>query len=187
MQFKDLYPNLAFKDEWEGNLDIRNAHLTSLEGCPKIIHGDFDCSWNAIESLIGDPERVEGSYRCQNNKIESLDGIASYIGDILSLSFNPIESITGIHKKITYLGGSYIWLPKSCKRGLLDIFKMNAPNLTEIGIDGVYFDNEELNFLRLTINKYLISVNSGELTKSQAMLQCQSELIENDLDEYTEY
>ena len=126
MKFKDRYPKFAFKDEHDDDLDISDQNLTSLEGCPKIIRGDFRCGNNSLQSLVGGPERVEGSYYCGRNLLQSLDGIASYIDGHLTFENNPIESIAGIHKKISYLGGRGIWAPSSCKKGVLDIFKINS-------------------------------------------------------------
>ena len=179
MKFKDKFPELAFKDEHDGDLDIPRQNLTSLEGCPKIINGSFYCSVNNLESLVGGPEKVKASYFCDNNQLLSLDEIAFYIGNNLSFEGNPIESIAGIHKKITYLGGNGIWIPSSCKNGVLDIFKMNASKLMNF-----YCGNENVNDI---FEKYLELAKSGQLTKTQATLHCQSELIENNLDEYTEY
>jgi hypothetical protein len=47
---------------------VRNNHLISLKGCPKIVGGDFYCDNNNLTSLEGCPIEVGYSFHCQNNK-----------------------------------------------------------------------------------------------------------------------
>lgn len=181
MKFKDAFPDLAFKDEYDDNLGIIDMGLTSLEGCPKIIHGNFNCSINSLTSLIGGPERVDGYYSCSSNNFETLDGIASYIGDGgLFLASESIKTIAGIHKKINYYNGILIVVPRNCKSGMLDILKMNAPNLNNIHCGTG--DHP----VSIILTKYLRIIHEMKMPKSQAILHCQYELFDNDLDEYTQ-
>lgn len=49
------------------DFDISELNLTTLRGCPKIVHGDFECDDNKLTSLDFCPEFVEGDFICENN------------------------------------------------------------------------------------------------------------------------
>jgi LysR family hydrogen peroxide-inducible transcriptional activator len=49
--------------------------LTSLEGSPREIYGNFECHDNRLTSLEGGPERVLNRYDCGHNQLTSLDGV----------------------------------------------------------------------------------------------------------------
>lgn len=64
---------------YEGHLDCsyskyNHIKISSLEGCPKIVKGNFNCSKNNLTSLEGGPEVVEGIFDCSQNKLETLKG-----------------------------------------------------------------------------------------------------------------
>ena len=49
--------------------------LTSLEGAPKTVGGDFWCNYTNISSLEGGPKTVDGDFWCNDNpKLTSLKG-----------------------------------------------------------------------------------------------------------------
>jgi len=73
-----------------------NALLKSLDGSPKIVGGDYDCSNCKLESLGGGPKEVGGSFNCENNKLDSLAGGPEYIGGHFTLSYNKVNSLEGI-------------------------------------------------------------------------------------------
>lgn len=56
-----------------GDFSIANAKLVSLDGCPRIVDGHFDCSYNQLKSLVHSPQDVE-SFDCSNNLLTSLEG-----------------------------------------------------------------------------------------------------------------
>ena len=62
---------------YDGHIDCSKSkykpiEISSLEGCPKIVKGNFNCSKNNLTSLEGGPEVVEGIFDCSQNKLETL-------------------------------------------------------------------------------------------------------------------
>lgn len=56
---------IQFNDTKE--FDVSELNLTTLRGCPKIVHGKFECDDNKLASLDFCPEFVEGDFICKNN------------------------------------------------------------------------------------------------------------------------
>ena len=153
-----------------GNLDIRTNNLNSLESCPKVITGVFDCDNNKLSNLIGGPERVDGIYYCQYNQLTSLVGCASHIGGTLFLNGNTkITSLVGIHKII-----------KSCSSILF-----NHEPITEGGIGLILIDRlQDLPYIYgLSHNPFSI-INSYLGSGTKGMMACRKELIENGYEQY---
>jgi hypothetical protein len=63
-----------------GDFDISNCRLKSLEGSPRIVKGEFDVGSNSLTSLEGGPEIVYGKYSCNNNKLSTLKGAPRLVG-----------------------------------------------------------------------------------------------------------
>ena len=61
MKFKDTkYGYISPLNSYQGDIiDISMTNLTSLEGCPPIVIGNFDCSNNKITSLKYAPKNVK--------------------------------------------------------------------------------------------------------------------------------
>ena len=57
------------------NIDVSRLGLESLEGSPKIVNGDFDCSANKLTNFIGGPEKVKGDFDFSQNQLTSLAGL----------------------------------------------------------------------------------------------------------------
>jgi hypothetical protein len=68
--------------------------------CPKIIEGDFNCSYNTISSLIGGPEIVEGNFCCNSNYLTSLEGCPKIVEGEFYCSFNKLEDLKGNLEKV---------------------------------------------------------------------------------------
>ena len=69
--------------------------LTSLEGAPSHVNGNFDCSYNKLTSLEGAPSRVNGGFDCFDNKLTSLKDVHKHITEIKGIFYalkNPINS-----------------------------------------------------------------------------------------------
>jgi hypothetical protein len=82
----------------DGDFDINdNRKLTSLEGCPEEIIGDFCARELAITNLVGGPKRVEGNFYVNNcSKLVSLKGIPHFIGRRLGLqNCSSLHSLEG--------------------------------------------------------------------------------------------
>ena len=64
----------------DGSLEIIKNRLTSLEGCPNSISGDFNCQENQLTNLKGSPQSVGGGFYCHSNQLTSLKGAPQTIG-----------------------------------------------------------------------------------------------------------
>ncbi len=84
-------------EEINGDFNVRLNELTSLEGSPKIVDGDFRCDYNVLETLKGSPEIVTGDYCCSyNKKLTSLEGCSKNI--FKSLIFEGIKAFKNKEK-----------------------------------------------------------------------------------------
>lgn len=77
----------------DGNFDCGKNNLTSLNGCPKEVHGNFTCSKNKLINLIDGPE-VAILYDCSNNHLTSLEGCPKFIQNDFMCYNNFLESLT---------------------------------------------------------------------------------------------
>ena len=89
MTFKDLYGDKS-NEVYNGDLDISDKGLTSLEGCYKKVEGNFYCSYNKITSFKYCPD-IEGDFSCHNNKITSFEFCPDVEGDF-NCAYNEITS-----------------------------------------------------------------------------------------------
>ncbi len=67
----------------------KNNQLTSLEGAPREVGGDFNCSNNNLTSLEGSPREVGEDFSCSNNNLTSLEGSPREVGEDFSCKNNP--------------------------------------------------------------------------------------------------
>ena len=68
--------------------------LTTLEGSPKSVGGNFNCSRNKLTDLKGCPKSIGGWFECRYNEILTLEGIPESIGNnSIGCGSNPIYSI----------------------------------------------------------------------------------------------
>lgn len=74
MKFKEKFGDYTNK-EYKTNLVVEKMYLDSLEGCPEIIKGDFNCSNNNLTSLKHISSTIYGAVNCSKNKLTSLKGI----------------------------------------------------------------------------------------------------------------
>ena len=77
-----------------GDFWCENNRLTSLEGAPRKVGGDFDCGSNRLTSLEGAPEKVEGNFWCRDNQLTSLVGAPREVGAGFNWSNNPVSEKT---------------------------------------------------------------------------------------------
>lgn len=94
-------------EQIHGNLWLHG--VTSLEGCPAIIDGSFECANSPeLHDLRGGPRKVTGYYNCsQNPELVSLEGIATDIGgDLNCHNCDMLPSFRGLEK--TRIGGNLI-------------------------------------------------------------------------------
>ena len=78
----------------DGYFDISNNNLTTLEGCPKIVTRDFNCSKNKLNSLLEGPSDA-GEFDCSHNLLKNLSYAPKEIKGSFNCSFNELISIKG--------------------------------------------------------------------------------------------
>lgn len=67
MKFKDTeYGNLTGKI-YTTNINLVNKSLSSFDGSPEKINGDFDCGHNELTSLKDCPKKINGIFNCSYN------------------------------------------------------------------------------------------------------------------------
>ena len=88
-----------------GDFDVSNQKLKSLEGCPEIVEGQFDCSFNYdLTNLSGGPHTVTDQYRANHCNLENLVGVATDIGEDLYVRHNlKLASLAGVVKVHSYI------------------------------------------------------------------------------------
>ena len=129
---------LGHIEEVDGDLNVcNNPSITSLMGCPKIVHGEVDFHNNSLTNLIGSPEEVDGDFSCSNQgSLKSLKGCPKKIGG----DFNFYSTgVTDIDDFPEFIGGnvnmsgcthlnSFVGLPEVFN-GDLDIGYCNVKSL----------------------------------------------------------
>ncbi|MAD41690.1 MAG: hypothetical protein CL623_04775 [Arcobacter sp.] len=80
----------------DGNFDISDNELVSLEGSPSKVTGNFHCFKNEISSLKGSPKEVGGSFIVLKNNISSLKYSPSIVKEDYVCSHNPIKDLEGL-------------------------------------------------------------------------------------------
>ena len=74
-KLKTITNNLFKFGNVAGSVDFSNCKLKSLEGCPENVQGFFDIDANDITSLEGSPKFIFGNFYCSNcSKLKSLKG-----------------------------------------------------------------------------------------------------------------
>lgn len=81
-----------------GEFDCSYNKLTTLEGCPYYVGGDFTVNSNQrLINLIGSPVEVGGDVECFNcNKLVSLEGMPLEIGGYFNCRYTSIEDLDSV-------------------------------------------------------------------------------------------
>jgi len=141
--------------------------LTTLEGCPKVVRGNFGCSWNKLISLEHSPKIVEGNFRCEfNHHITSLEGLENtYIAVNLIVDGCNLYSLKGFPKKVggfecaeTPIKPIYDTFIQECDYETIRRFNLFDVTYTD-GLDW-YIDYDNL-------GKFLRSVDKEDLMMSK--------------------
>lgn len=105
--------------------------LTSLKGCPKIVHESFKCRNNLLTTLEYSPNYIGKSFYCDANKLTSLKGGPKIIGNVFSCQENLLTSLEFCPDEVRgnfYCDHNFIedfsHAPKSIGKGL---FARNNP------------------------------------------------------------
>ena len=158
---------------WEKNIDCSFQQLTSLEGCPQLIRGDFNCENNKLTSLVGSPRRIEGEFYGNNaGKLESLEGCPRYVVSDFYIKNCGLTNLHNIHKHIDYIGDTLYVTLNPIKSHILGILKID-------GLWSVWLDNKEVTKI---LHKYL----KGIPVRERDILACQQELIDAGFEEYAQ-
>lgn len=80
----------------DGNFDISDNVLISLEGSPKKVTGDFLAYKNELISLKGAPKEVGKNFVILKNNIRSLNYSPSNVGEDFICSHNPLSDLDGL-------------------------------------------------------------------------------------------
>ena len=90
-----------------GDFKVWAPSLTSLEGAPKEVGGDFSCVWcGSLTSLEGAPEKVNGKFNCSMcSDLTSLEGAPKEVGsDFDCRDCGKEFSATDVIRKTTVKG-----------------------------------------------------------------------------------
>jgi len=143
-------------DRVDGYFNISNNDLETLEGCPKVVIKDFNCSYNKLTSLFDCPVEV-GNFDCSHNNLKNLSYGPKEVKGTYDCSFNELVSI------------------KASPRTIKGHFKCNNNRL--VSLDGgpktidIYFDCS---------NNHLESLMGGPITVKEDYV-CNANRL-NDLD-----
>lgn len=192
-----LITNETKNEVWDGGFDCHNhSYLTSLGGAPKKVVGDFTCQHNSkLTSLDGAPREIVGSFSCNSNsKLKSIKGSPDKVGGDFNCAGNynltsfegaskeiggnfnclsslGITTLKNIHKHVPHIGGKFYARDTPIKSHVLGLLLIK-------GCMGVSLDNRKVQNI---LNKYLPN-NKG----NKAVIECQSELLDADLDDFAE-
>lgn len=93
----------------DGDFDISENELVSLEGSPVKVNGSFLAHKNELNSLRGGPKEVKGSFIILHNNITSLQNSPTTVKGDFICSHNPLRSLEGINTVFGYVfTGVYI-------------------------------------------------------------------------------
>jgi len=101
INFRTALCNFRLLSSFKNNdITIEYEKITSLEGCPSFVYGDFYCSNENITNLVGSPTYVVGNYFVYNNKLETLKGGPLKVGGEFCISKNNIASLEFSPKEV---------------------------------------------------------------------------------------
>lgn len=159
-----------------GRLDLHNLHtLTSLEGCPDLVHGNVKIDGcKNLENFKFFPKKVIGDVIiCNCDKITTInDLVLDMDGGFLSIEC-PITSLVGV-------GDINVILYDVCLE--FDFNNVKVGGLGLILIKGLS-DISDATGARLPLQFEIIREYLG---KPDDIFECQAELIENNFEEYAQ-
>ena len=106
MKFRDTKYGDLTKQDYAGDIDVSGLGLTSLEGAPIRVYGNFICSNNKLTSLKHAPILVELTFDCCGNLLTSLEGgPVEGIQENYACINNQLTTLKGAPEKVG--GGFY--------------------------------------------------------------------------------
>ena len=100
MKFKDTKYGDLTGQIYKGDIDVGQENLTSLEGAPERVQGNFYCFDNDLTSLEYAPKEVTGSFDCNNNNLTSLKGAPEVVGHNFYCTHNYLTSLEHAPKEV---------------------------------------------------------------------------------------
>ena len=156
----------------EGDFDISENELVSLEGSPKKVGGSFLAHKNELNSLKGGPKEIKGSFIILHNNITSLLNSPTMVKGDYICSHNPLRTLEGLGTVLGYVfTGVYIPRLKCQKYNYKGITTYKYPGdsvMKYLDEEYISLTDEEKAFeatkknLEKVIKKML---NAGTLTK----------------------
>ena len=131
--------------------------------------GDFICSSNKLTSLEYCPSEVGGDFSCFNNKLTSLEHCPSEVGEDFLCSSNKLKDLHNIHKQLKKMNGGFYVDKNPIESSVLGLLLIP-------GCKEVILDNEQVEEI---LNRYLPNTRG-----QRAVVECQSELIDADLEDF---
>lgn len=95
MKFKDTYYKDLTGTVYDGEIDLRQLSVTSLEGAPLEIRGNFICSETEITSLKYAPATIRGNLYAGRSNLKTLQDMPTDITGSIYLNGNNIASLKG--------------------------------------------------------------------------------------------
>lgn len=172
--FKKLPINFS---EVNGNFDISNNTLNSLEGCPKKVKGDFLAHKNELSDLKGGPKEVGKNFVILKNNIRSLKYSPSVVKEDYICSHNPLTSLEGI----VNVGGSIF---TSIKLSTLKYIEFKFHSLTTYKYEAsIVLDFLDKEYITLTEEEKIFNKTRDNLKKVVTRMLREKSLTEEMINE----
>ena len=120
-----------------------NNKLTSLEGSPVEVNGDFYCRNNYLTSFEYAPRIIRGIFNCEDNNIKTFEYFPSFVKKYFDCEDNPIYEVWNLFKdttKIELLNDFDIFRDEDTDEPAIIMDRLNDFLLT-IGKDPVEYVN----------------------------------------------
>ena len=131
--------------------------------------GNFSCASNNLTSLEYCPSEVGEHFNCSSNKLTSLEHCPSEVGGNFGCSDNKLKDLHNIHKYLKKMDGTFFAHVNPITSSVLGLLLI--PGCKEVRLD-----NEQVKEI---LNKYLPNTRG-----QRAVIECQSELIDADLEDF---
>jgi hypothetical protein len=164
------------------NSDIRikikhGVHVTQIPVPFGTISATFDCSLCGLTTLEGGPDRVDGNFVICENKLTNLIGGPKVVKGVYNVLDNMLTSLEGIPaEKITT-----IWLSYHKDLPVLRLLTLKMVRDVELSSLDCHQSNKTIVTVNNIIKKYRYLIERG-LDNKHAIWECQKELIENGLE-----
>lgn len=133
-----------------GKIAVSNLGLTSLEGAPDVVDGDFYCSGNRFKDFEFGPEEVTGDFDCSSFDLTSTKGFPKKVGGRIGIYNCGIKSLEDLPEEVN---GTLTF--EGCK--LLNSLK-GCPKLIhgKFYVQGTGMNTEEKLFKEIIDNKITV-------------------------------